>query len=50
MPLIEALHGRRARRFALGAEIPDGPLKFKSRHAPMPLGELEQWNSCRSPK
>ncbi|NUM64870.1 hypothetical protein HUU39_06290, partial [candidate division KSB1 bacterium] len=42
MPLIEALHGRRARRFALGAEIPDGPLKFKSRHAPMPLGELEQ--------
>jgi hypothetical protein len=42
MPLIEALHGRRARRFALGAEIPDGPLKFKSKHAPMPLSELEQ--------
>ncbi len=42
MPLIEALHGRRARRFALGAEIPDGPLKFKSQHAPMPLSELEQ--------
>lgn len=42
MPLIEALHGRRARRFALGAEIPEGPLKFKSQHAPMPLGELEQ--------
>jgi len=42
MPLIEALHGRRARRFALGAEIPDGPLKFKSRHEPMPLSELEQ--------
>jgi hypothetical protein len=42
MPLIEALHGRRARRFALGAEIPDGPLKFKSQHAPMPLSEMEQ--------
>src|SRR5262245_8229234 len=39
MPLIEALHGRRARRFALGAEIPEGPLKFKSQHAPMPLGQ-----------
>lgn len=23
-PLIEALHGRRARRFSMGAEIPDG--------------------------
>jgi len=42
MPLIEALHGRRSRRFALGAEIPGGPLKFKSRHAPLPLSELEQ--------
>ena len=41
-PLIEALHGRRARRFSLGAEIPDGPLKFKSRHSPKPLSNLEQ--------
>lgn len=41
-PLIEALHGRRARRFSLGAEIPDGPLAFKSKHEPMPLDELEQ--------
>jgi hypothetical protein len=41
-PLIEALHGRRARRFAKGAEIPDGVLKYKSRHAPQPLSELEQ--------
>jgi hypothetical protein len=40
-PLIEALHGRRARRFSLGAEIPDGPLAFTSRHEPMPLSDLE---------
>jgi hypothetical protein len=41
-PLIDALHGRRSRRFSLGAEIPDGPLKFKSKKPPLPLGELEQ--------
>ncbi len=41
-PLIEALQGRRARRFSLGAEIPDGPLTFKSKHEPLPLSELEQ--------
>src|SRR5690554_7360313 len=41
-PLIEALYGRRARRFAKGNEIPDGPLKYKSKYAPAPLGELEQ--------
>jgi len=41
-PLIEALHGRRARRFALGGEIPDGPLAYRSRHAPLPLDPLEQ--------
>jgi hypothetical protein len=41
-PLIEALHGRRARRFSLGASIPDGPLAFTSRHGPVPLTELEQ--------
>jgi hypothetical protein len=41
-PLFEAIHGRRARRFALGDEIPDGPLAFKSRHEPMPLSDLEQ--------
>jgi hypothetical protein len=42
MPLVEALYGRRARRFSLGAEIPDGPLAYKSKHAPMPLDEREQ--------
>jgi hypothetical protein len=41
-PLIEALYGRRARRFAKGAEIPDGPLQFKSAHAAQPLSDLEQ--------
>src|SRR5688572_31485215 len=41
-PLVEALFGRRARRFSLGASIPDGPLAFTSRHEPLPLTELEQ--------
>lgn len=41
-PLIEALHGRRARRFSLGAELKDGPLKYKSAKNPKPLSELEQ--------
>jgi hypothetical protein len=41
-PLIEALHGRRARRFSLGAEIPDGPLAYKSAHPPLPLTDLEK--------
>ncbi len=40
-PLVRALLGRRSRRFPLGAEIPDGPLAFKSSHGPMPLDELE---------
>jgi len=35
-PLVEALYGRRSRRFAVGAEIPDGPLAFRSRHEPLP--------------
>lgn len=40
-PLVRALLGRRSRRFPLGAEIPDGPLAYKSAHEPMPLSELE---------
>jgi hypothetical protein len=40
--LLDALYGRRARRFSLGACVPDGPLAFTSRHAPLPLSELEQ--------
>ena len=41
-PLLKALFGRRARRFALEMELPGGPLAFKSRHAPVSLSELEQ--------
>lgn len=41
-PLIEAIHGRRSRRFAKGARIPDGPLAFTSRQAPEPLDPAEQ--------
>ena len=40
--LIDALLGRRSRRFFLGAEIPDGVFTYKSRHKPMPLTELEK--------
>lgn len=41
-PLSAALLGRRARRFSMGATIPDGPLAFESKHDPMPLSDLEQ--------
>ena len=40
--LLEALLGRRSRRFFTGAEIPDGVFAFKSRHAPVPLSSLEK--------
>lgn len=40
-PLLEALLGRRSRRFFMGAEIPDGVLKYRSVHEPLPLSELE---------
>lgn len=41
-PLLEALFGRRSRRFGLGMEIPDGPLAYASRHDPVPLTDLER--------
>lgn len=41
-PLIDAIQGRRSRRFAFGASIPDGPLAYTSKHAPRPLSEMEQ--------
>jgi hypothetical protein len=41
-PLMQALFGRRARRFGLGMEIPAGPLAFRSRREPVPLSELEK--------
>jgi hypothetical protein len=39
--IIEALLGRRSRRFFRGAEIPDGVFAFKSNHDQLPLSELE---------
>lgn len=40
--LIEALLGRRSRRFFMGAEMPDGVFAYKSRHKPAPLTDLEK--------
>ncbi|UFS70461.1 hypothetical protein LPW11_21650 [Geomonas sp. RF6] len=40
--VVEALLGRRSRRFFMGAEIPDGVLAFKSRQLPHALSELEK--------
>ena len=41
-PFVDALFGRRSRRFFRGAEIPDGPLAYRSRHEPLSLTELER--------
>ena len=41
-PLMDALLGRRSRRFALGDELPDGPLAYRSRREPLPLSQLER--------
>jgi hypothetical protein len=41
-PLFEALYRRRSRRFGLGFEMPEGPFRHKSTHAPVPLSELEE--------
>ncbi len=41
-PLIEALLGRKSRRFFMGAEIPDGVFTHKSGHKALPLTELEK--------
>lgn len=41
-PLIEAIHGRRSRRFAKGASIPNGPLAYTSSEAPQALDTTEQ--------
>jgi len=38
-PFVDALFGRRSRRFFRGAEIPDGPLAYKSRYEPLALTE-----------
>src|SRR6266545_3102668 len=41
-PLFAALYGRRSRRFGLGFEIAEGPFRYRSRHAPVPLDEFEE--------
>jgi hypothetical protein len=41
-PFVDALFGRRSRRFFRGATIPDGTLAYTSRHAPVPLTETER--------
>jgi hypothetical protein len=41
-PLIEAITGRRSRRFFLGAEIPDGFFAYKSQYEPIPLSDEEK--------
>ena len=40
--LMDALLGRRSRRFFMGGEIPDGVFAYRSSHPPMPLSELEK--------
>jgi hypothetical protein len=39
---MEALLGRRSRRFFMGAEIPDGVFAYKSKYDLVPLSELEK--------
>ena len=41
-PLFEALFGRRSRRFGLGFEMAEGPFKYKSQRAPLPLSDMEE--------
>jgi hypothetical protein len=40
--LLEALFGRRSRRFGVGMRIPGGPFAYASRHPPDPLSETER--------
>ncbi len=40
--LLEALLGRRSRRFFRGAQIPDGVFAYQSRHQLEPLSEVER--------
>jgi len=47
-PLLEALFGRRSRRFALGDEIPDGPLAYRSRHEALGQRRTRQRRSIAS--
>ena len=40
--LVEALYGRRSRRFSMGVASPDNPLGYASEHEPVALTELEE--------
>ncbi len=42
MPLLQAILGRRSRRFATGASIPGGHFRYASGKPPMPLSEEEK--------
>lgn len=39
---LDVLRNRRSRRFALGMNMPAGPLAYRSRFAPAPLSEAEE--------
>ena len=41
-PLLDALRGRRSRRFGMGMKIESGPFAYKSHHEPLPLTEIEE--------
>ena len=41
-PLVEALLGRRSRRFPIGCSISDGPFAYTSNEKPLALSELEE--------
>lgn len=41
-PLMDALYGRRSRRFGWGMEIPSGPMAYKSELPPTPLDDFER--------
>jgi hypothetical protein len=41
-PLIDALRGRRSRRFGVGMKISSGPFAYESRNEPLPLTETEE--------
>ena len=40
--LLDALRGRRSRRFGLGMRMAAGPLAYESRHRPSPLTEAQE--------
>lgn len=41
-PFLDALLGRRSRRFPRGGVIPEGPLAYRSTQAPEPLSDAEE--------